>query len=102
MSLDCCLPITVPKCVNVLGNIEIVKIFNHAWKHLLREMLKLWKFINIVFKYALYSHLQVRIPKRVQIFFSKKYVTIHHKTSVKSPLGHFHFMLYLGSTCPKL
>ena len=29
-------------------------------------------------------------------------VTIHHETSVKSPLGHFQFMLYLESTCPKL
>ena len=32
----------------------------------------------------------------------RKYVTIHHETSVKSPLGHFQFMLYLESTCPKL
>ena len=24
------------------------------------------------------------------------YVTIHHETGVKSPLGHFQFMLYLG------
>ena len=30
------------------------------------------------------------------------YVTIHHETSIKSPLGHFQFMLYLESTCPKL
>ena len=29
------------------------------------------------------------------------YVTIHHETSVKSPLmGHFQFMLYLEGTCP--
>ena len=30
------------------------------------------------------------------------YVTIHHETGVKSPLGHFQFMLYLESICPKL
>ena len=29
-------------------------------------------------------------------------VTIRHETSAKSPLGHFQFMLYLESTCPKL
>ena len=33
---------------------------------------------------------------------SMVFVTIHHETSVKSPLGHFQFMLYLESTCPKL
>ena len=32
----------------------------------------------------------------------RAYVTIHHETSVKSPLGHFQIMLYLESTCPKL
>ena len=30
------------------------------------------------------------------------FVTIHHETNVKSPLGHVQFMLYLESTCPKL
>ena len=29
-------------------------------------------------------------------------VTIHHETSVKSPLGNFPILLYLESTCPKL
>ena len=28
--------------------------------------------------------------------------TIHHENSVKPPLGHFQFILYLESTCPKL
>ena len=49
-----------------------------------------------------YSIVNGRI--RLNWFFKQivHYVTIHHETSVKSPLGHFQFMLYLESTCPKL
>ena len=49
---------------------------------------------------------RVRTKESVGLIICSKtaivYVTIHHETSVKSPLGHFQFMLYLESTCPKL
>ena len=39
---------------------------------------------------------------KIATFLIVKYVTIHHETSVKSPVGHFQFMSYPKSTCPKL
>ena len=61
------------------------------------EISSAFGFVIISKVFTAVSYHQPHLPRNVV-----QYVTIHHKTSVKSPQGHFQIMLYLKSTCPKL
>ena len=56
----------------------------------------------IIFVSYLGTRLSLQLSTLRVIVEITEYVTIHHETSVKSPLGNFQFTVYLESTYPKL